>query len=123
MLGTAAALIAGASRKKSRSITWYPKQRVARRIAPTLFRPVLAATCLKTTAMCGLGITLSRSTLPRGRSGSGAGWHLTDYLAFMLPPLAGFGFFAMACFLPLPALPMAMPLPALSLYMGLAVTA
>jgi len=41
----------------------------------------------------------------------------------MPPPLAGFGFFGMACFLPLPALPMGMePLPALSLYTGSAVT-
>ena len=40
----------------------------------------------------------------------------------MPPPLAGFGFFGMACFLPLPALLIAMPLPALSLYTGNPIT-
>jgi len=46
-----------------------------------------------------------------------------DHFAFMPPPLDGFGFFGVACFLPLPALPIAMPLPALSLYTGSPVTA
>ena len=77
--------------------------------------------------MSGPGTTISRFSVPIGRQESGSGTPQSDYLAFMLPPLAGLAFLGMAGmdafppFLPLPIAiePLPAPLPADLPYTGI----